>query len=466
MDPRRFLLALRARYIVASAVFALTVAAVMIFSDLLPKRYSAETAVMVDTRSPDPVAGLLLPQAIIPGNMSTQIEIIRSDLVARKVAKRLRLDEEAMLRERWLDATRGKVRIEDWVGNLLQRGLSVSPSRDSNIIVITYGGGNPQSVAAIANGFAQAYIEASIELKVDPARQYSRWFSEQAALLREQVEKSQARLSQFQREKGIIATSDTMDYELARLAGLSEKLATVQTETRDAQTKQRSGAVVAAGLPEVFQDPIVAGLRASITQLEVKLKEAAGSLGPSHPTYQRMTAELGELKNRLAAETSRVAQRYAATSTVGRGREADLQAAIEAQKRKILSMKSDRDQIAVLQRDVETANRAYEAVTSRLTQTNLESQSTRSNIVVLSPAMEPLEPSFPKPPEKMLLMAIALGIVLAGGAVFGLETLDQRVRTASDLAEMLQLPVLAVIGHNKHPLALALPTRPRSLPSE
>jgi polysaccharide biosynthesis transport protein len=464
MGLRHFLLALRARYLVALVVFGLTVAVVIAATELVPKRYSAETAVMVDIRSSDPVASLLLPQAIVPGNMSTQIEIIKSDLVARKVVGMLKLNENPVVRERWLAATYGKVAIEDWIGNLLQRGLSVNPSRDSNIIVIGYTGGDPRTVAAIANGFAQAYIEASIELKVDPARQYSRWFSEQAAVLRTQVEKAQARLSEFQREKGIVEISDTVDHELTRLTELSQKLAAAQTETRDAQTKQRSGAL-ADGLPEVYQDQLVSGLRTSIAQLEVKLKEAGGNLGTQHPQYQRMVRELEELRRRLADETRHVAGRYATSTAIGRSKENELRAAIEAQKRKILDMKNDRDQIAVLQRDVETARRAYEAVTSRLSQSNLESQSTRSNVVVLGPALESFEPSFPKSPEKMLAIAIVLGLALAGGCIFGLETLDPRVRTPEDLAEMLQVPVLAVVARSHRPRWLALPTRLPSLPA-
>jgi uncharacterized protein involved in exopolysaccharide biosynthesis len=131
---------------------------------------------------------------------------------------------------------------------------------------------------------------------------------------------------------------------------------------------------------------------------------------------------------------------------MGLNREAELKAAIEAQTKKILTIKKERDEIAVLLRDVETAKRGYEAVTARLTQTNLESQATRTNIYVLNPAVEPIEPSFPMPRSKTLLISLVAGMLLAGASVVGLEFLDRRIRTAKDLEEMLQLPVLAVIG--------------------
>jgi succinoglycan biosynthesis transport protein ExoP len=463
MDPRRLLLALKAHYMVAMAVFALTLVAVMAATELMPRRYSTETAVMVDIRSPDPISNVLLAQPNVPGSMSTQVEIIKSNLVARKVVRILKLDENPAVKEGWLDSTHGRVKLEDWLASSLQRGVSVTPSRDSNIILIGYGGTDPRAVAAVANAFAQAYIEASIELKVEPARQYGKFFSEQATALRDQVEKAQARLSRFQQEKGIVVTGESVDYELTRLGDLSSRLAVAQSETRDAQTKQRSGS--AEALPEVAQDSVVQGLRSNINQLEVKLKEAQVNLGPRHPQYLRMVSELEELKRRLAQETGQFGRRYGATSAVGQSRETELRAAIEAQKRKILSMKKEFDEIAVLQRDVETAKRAYEAVTNRLNQTNIESQATRGNVSVLSPALEPVEPFFPKPREKMLLMAIVLGLMLAAGAVFGLEVLDPRVRTPEDLADMLQVPVLAVIARRSRARPLALPSRPPALPA-
>jgi uncharacterized protein involved in exopolysaccharide biosynthesis len=167
-----------------------------------------------------------------------------------------------------------------------------------------------------------------------------------------------------------------------------------------------------------------------------------------------MESELAEMKARLVAESSHVASGYTATSAVGRSREAELREAIDAQKKKVLVMRSERDEIAVLVRDVDTAKRAYEAVTNRFNQTSLESQVTQTNVAVLTPAIEPIDPTFPKPMPVMMLMLAALGIVLGCGAAFGLEMIDRRIRSPEDLAEMLQLPVLAVIGPGRKPRRL------------
>jgi chain length determinant protein EpsF len=466
MNPQSLLLILRARYKIAIAVAILCLLAGLAANELVPRRYVAETVVMVDTRSPDPVSALFSPAGSGGGSLSTQVDIVKSDRVGRKVVRMLRLDDDPAVKQLWQASTGGKGKLEDWMSSLLRKGVAVNPARDgSSMLTIAYQAGDPVFVAAVANAFAQAYIEASVELKVEPARQYSQWFGDQAKALRENVEKAQAQLSEFQREKGIVAADDSLDNEHAKLRELAGRLTAVQGEIRDAQSKQRAGAADARTMPEVVQNPAVAGVRSSINQLEVKMKEAESNLGVRHPQYLRMASELDELRNRLESETRLATSGFSSSRAVGITRETELKAAIDAQTRKILTMKKERDEIAVLQRDVETAKRAYEAVTARLTQTNLESQATRTNIFVLNPAVEPIEPSFPMPRSKALLIAVAAGILLAGAAVVGLELLDRRIRTANDLAEMLQLPVLAEIGPSRPPRRLPFFGAAKALPS-
>lgn len=462
MNPQQILLVLRDRWKLVLLVFILSIVAGLAASRWLPKRYVAETMVLVDIKSPDPAA-VLLPSTINLGTLATQAEIINSNRVARKVVRMLGLDESPAIKQLWIDATDGKGKLGDWTADLLQRGLTVTPSRESSVITISFRGGDPAFVTTVTNAYAEAYIEASVELKVEPARQYANWFADQAKLMREGVERAQNRLSEFQLEKNIVATEEAMDYELAKLNELSGRLTAVQGETRDSRSKQREGSRGRDTLPEVMQNPVVQNLRSEIIQREAKLKEIAGNLGTRHPQYLRMALELEELKIRLRTETARVVRGFSATTDVGASRAAELVSSIQAQKTKLLEMKKERDQIAVLVRDVDTAKRAYDAVTNRYNQANLESQVTRANVSILAPAIEPLEPVFPKSLQKMLAMALALGVILGGAAAFGMEMIDRRIRSAHDLEEMLQLPVLAVIERRSRPGRLVF--RSRALPA-
>lgn len=461
MNPLQLLRILRAHYLVALILFVLTLAAGITISLLMPKRYTTTTTLVFDVKSPDPVLGQLMPLG--QGFVATQSEIIKSDRVAQRVVRILRLDENPALKRQWQEDTKGKGNISVWVAELLQKGLQVTPAAGgSTIINVSFNAGDPKFAALVANTFAQVYIDTNIELRVDPARQAARWFGEQGKAGRESLEAAQTRLSEFQQQKGIVIRDDQVDTEMAKLRDLSTQLTVLQNETREAFSKQQSGS---SALPEVMQSTLVQTLRGDIARQEAKLQETAANLGKAHPQYQRMEAEIAALKQQLETATKTVASGFAASGNVGRAREAALQSAIAAQKKKILQLRTERDQLAVLQRDVDAAQTAYDSVTRRYNQTNLESQLTQTNVSVLNPAVEPTEPSSPNF-KKNIAITVLFGFLLAGGGAFLLEMIDRRVRSAEDLAEMLQLPVLAVIERPRPPSRLLMWRRMKLLPSK
>lgn len=435
MNLQQFLLILRARYLVVLLSLASTVIVTLGVSLLLPKQYTATTSMVVDFKSPDPISALVAPLS-----MATQVEIINSDRVSRKVVRMLKLEQNPSLMQRWQEDTGGRGRIEDWAAELIQKRLSVNPARDSNVIYISYKAVDPAFAATIANAYAQAYIDANIELKVEPAKDYARWFGEQGKALRENLEKAQSRLSEFQQKRGIVTRDEQLDVETAKLGELSAQLSIVQGQNTDALSKQRSGSA-AGTLPEVMQNPVISGLRADIARQEARLQEVAMNLGANHPQYQRMVSEIAALKDKLAQETQHIATGFTTSRNVGKSKEAELKAAIAAQKKKLLEFKNERDQMAVFQRDVDAAQSAYDAVAKRYTQASLESQATQTNLSILTPAVAPLEPSSPKILRYMVI-AIFVGTMFGVGCAFMLELLDRRIRSAEDLFEILGLPVL------------------------
>ena len=119
MTLQQFLLILRARARIALYVFLGTVLTTLVVSLIMPKQYTASTAVVIDVKSPDPVAGMVLPGLMTPGYMATQVDIINSDRVAQRVVRMLKLDENPTIKEQWQDDTEGKGSIAAWLGKLL-----------------------------------------------------------------------------------------------------------------------------------------------------------------------------------------------------------------------------------------------------------------------------------------------------------------------------------------------------------
>jgi len=440
----QFLSILRARKWAALLVFALVVATTVVVSLLLPKQYKGEASVVIDVK-PDPVTAMMSPAMAMPSFMATQVDIMTSDRVALRVIRDLKLLDSPQIREQWQDETEGKGTIEQWAIQLLQKQLDVKPSRESNVIQISYKSPDPRFAAGLANAFAQAYIATTLELRVDPAKQFSTFFAAQSKESREALERAQTKVSAFQRAKGIIATDERLDVENARLNELSSQLVQIQAIASESGSRQ----VQAQGsqgdrMQEVLNNPLIGGLKADLTRNEARLQELNSKFGDNHPQVVEAKANIAELRSRIDAEIRRVTGGVAITNTINKQREAQVRRELDAQRAKVLQMKAVRDEGQVLVREVENAQRSYDSLMARATQTSLESQSTQSYANMLTQAQPPSEPASPKLVLNTAL-AVFLGALLAVGVALLLELSDRRVRAPEDVVAALGLPVLGVL---------------------
>lgn len=452
MSLHQFLLILRARYKIALIALLTTVALASFVSLLMPKKYTSTAAVVVDVKSPDPVTGLALQGMIAPGYMATQIDIINSDRVAQSVVSSLKMDQNPTIQKQWYEATKGKGNLKEWLSSLLQRDLDVKPSRESNVITINYTGTDPNFAATMANAFAQAYIDVNLDLRLAPARQYASFFEEQTKAARAKLETAQKALSTYQQQNGITASDERMDYEMTKLSETSSQLTNIQGLTTDSQSKRANARPDTVA--EVMQSALVNNLKADIARLEAKLTESSGNLGKNHPQIQRTEAELATLKAQLDAETRKITSSIETTYQVGKQREAQLQGSLAAQKSRVLSLNKQRDELNVLRRDIESAQRSFEVVSQRAAQSNIESQTTQTNISVLNPAFAATDPSKPRVFFNILI-AVFLGTLIGIGLALILELSNRRVRSAEDMLEALEIPLLGVISSGKAPRKFA-----------
>ncbi|WP_271008690.1 chain length determinant protein EpsF [Paucibacter sp. B51] len=444
MTFSQFVAVLRARWRLISGVFAAAMVIAVALSLLLPKQYTAVASVVVDSK-PDPFSAMGYPSLVTPAFMATQVDIIQSERVAMKVVRMLNLTDVPVIREQWKEATEGQGSIEAWLAGNLQKQMDVKPSKESSVISVAYKAGDPKFAAAMANAFVKSYLATVIELKVDPAKQYSSFFDTRAKEARETVEAAQAKLSAFQNEKGIVNSDERLDVETARLNELSSQLVAIQALASESVSRNEQATGASADrMAEVLGNANVSSLKADLSRQEARMKELSTRLGERHPQVAELKASIDELRVKIAEEVRRVTGGVGVTSTINRQRESKLRAELEAQRQKVLHLKQVRDEVAVLQRDVEHAQRAFDLVQQRLNQSSLESQSTQSNINELTMAMPPLQPSSPN-----LLLNMILGVI--GGVLLGVlvafirELSDRRTRCVDDLQEVLGIAVIGVL---------------------
>jgi chain length determinant protein EpsF len=425
-------------------ILAIVVGVAVGLSLLLPKRYTATAELLVDAKAPDPLTGAGLATNVLPSFMATQIDVLQSGRVARRVIQELGLLESAEFRTAWAKDTNERGDFEAWLAAELRKDLRVRPSRESNALTVTYSARDAEFAAEAANAFVQAYIDVGLELRVEPSRQFNAFFDDRAKAARDALESAQEKLLKFQADRGLIATDERFDIETARLQELSSQLVALQAVAAESGGRSAQAALNAERLPEVINNPLVSQLTTDLNRQRARLEELQSRLGDNHPQVQETKASIAELRRRVAAESSRVAGGVNVDSRVAQSRLAQVQAALNEQRTKVLRLKQQRAEAAVLEREVENARVAYQAILQRLNQTGIETQATITNASFLERASAPHEHSSPK----LLLntaLALVLGSLLAIGVTLGRELVDRRVRSAKDVEQLIEVPVLGTL---------------------
>jgi uncharacterized protein involved in exopolysaccharide biosynthesis len=251
-------------------------------------------------------------------------------------------------------------------------------------------------------------------------------------------------LSAFQQKRGIVVTNERMDQEVQRLNSLELALATALTE--QAEASSRGVASGGEGSADVQSSAAVQSLKSELARAQTQLTEISAKFGSSHPQRIEIEARVAELRAQLAAEMRRVGGGTASVNRIAVQKVSELKALVEAQKKSVLTLRSQRDEASVLLRDVDTAQRAYDQVAQRRAQVANEAQAEQTPVRVLSPAIEPLRPSKPNL-VKNSLVGLILGLFGGVGLAFLLEAIDRRVRSADDLTAYGDVPVLGVMSN-------------------
>ena len=469
MNIGQFFSVLRARWYIALLVFLLTVGAAVGLSMLMVKQYIATATLVVDQTRPDPVTG-----AAFSGNPSaaftaTQIDVLKSPRVAQQVIANLHLLDDPVIKALWQEQTQGVGSMETWLSERLLLSMEARPSRESNIVSVSYKATDAAQAAQYANAFVQAYMDVSLKMKVGPAGGARVFFEKRAKELRAALQDAQAKVSAYQRDKGVVISTDgQLDVESARLNELSSQLVALQAVA--AGSNGRESAVRGGGgeVSDLINNPAIISLRGDMTRAEARLQELSSRLGDNHPQVIEARATINSLRGRLDAEMRRANGSVVQMGSVNRAREAEIRAALEQQRIRVLKMRTARDEGMVLVRDVDNAQKAYDSVVARLNQVGQEGQLTQDqgNGYVLAEAVAPLEPSSPKVVRNVALAGV-LGLLLGIAAVMMLELTDRRVRTVEEISAVLGLPIFGVLpkpgGLGGLPGGGALALSPRGL---
>lgn len=455
MNPIQILAIVKGRRREALSIFVAMATAIFAAALALPVQYTATSSIVLNLKSTDALSAVALPGGLVSTHIATQVDVLQSERVLLKAVDQLGLQQQPEWQARWQAGTRGKKPFDVWAAEAIAKKLAVKPAADSSVLTVSYTADQPELAARTVNAVVRAYVDTSLEMRLEPARLYSRYFDERAAVLRASLERSRAKLLAYQRSNNLVITDDKVTLEAERLHELNAKLTEATVSAAESATQRRRATALPGNMREALADPVTAALSEELSRQQAYFTEQAERLGPRHPQVIELASRIAGLEQRRDAAIRKTLGSLEMADTVKQTQLRTLEQAVSRQRSQVLDLEARRVEAGLIEREIESAQRAYDAVLEKASQASLQSGDNQSDISVLSTASTPL--------DRRLVRWVKLGGIAAGGAALAAllfvlirEQFDRKLRTEQDITTALgqhllvQLPPMrdgAARGH-------------------
>lgn len=346
--------------------------------------------------------------------------------------------------------------------------LSVKPVVNTALLNLSVTWRTPEQSAAIANAFADAFIERERDFVSSEASVALGYLSKELPKAQARVRSTSSRLARFQAAHGYVDATTHQQEMVARLGSIDQRtdqLAVDASEARsllDSVNRQLAtlGATIDSNR-DVAPNPLSADLRAKLTETETKLAEAEQQYTSEHPAVISLRRQRAVLLAQLAAQPSSIVSRTSVAPNPLyqslKQQAATYRARIEGDQGQLNALRSERSnyvpafsampaqamEFASIREEATRAANVYNALARKYSDALIAKTTAISDIFTVEPARPD---DAVRRPSLVLNLAIAVfaGLLLALGTVYVLEMLDQRAGD-EDTSMLFGLPVLARI---------------------
>jgi capsular exopolysaccharide synthesis family protein len=486
---------LRRRFPVIVYTTAVIMALVIAFIFLASPQYTAFSQIVFDSKvAPNSIdlRPILSGEPPDEAFILSEVDVIRSRSLAKRVIDKLRLDENpdfdksirpdglfsALIKrhvpEKWRIWEGKTPSLETHMEQLVdefQRSITVSRNNRSRTVNINFTASTPRLAADALNTLAEFYLVARMEDRLDNAKRASVWLTEQIQDLREKAGNSEKAVEDYRSKHNLFGTSqETLISK--QIGELNTRLTDAVIERRTAEAnllqvnRLLNGAGAIDATPQVMQSELIRKYREEELALEQREAYMTEEYGDRHPVLIQLRAEKQRLEEKMQTEIRRIAVSLNNQAQMARDRENSLQGNLQNVKALMANANEASIGLRTLERQAEASKILLERMMSALLQTsageNAKSQTPDARLISTAPV--PQQASFP--PKLMLLFSGFIASTFIGGLLaFVVEHLDGGFRSAEQVEAICGLPVLAQVpvvrAGKSEPAAYAL-NYPRS----
>ena len=394
--------------------------------------------------------------------MLTEEAILSSDTLLATVAKDLNLaNNPKFFTSKASTAPATRLCMEDPVVRQvvvggLQAGLRVSQVPKTNLMRISYTGLDPKLAQDIVNKVIADYIRNSYESRFKSSQTVAEYLSSQLDELKQQVEASQAKMLDLQKQLGVLGFDSTHNQiatsldDLARAAGQA-KLNRILAESRyrllssmDPNTMEGS----LENIPGGQGLTPLAQMRTSLAAARANYAQLTTTKGPNLPEVKAAKAQIDEMAKETDAEQNRLLISAKSAYQMAKANEDQTNAVLDQQKADAYKLRDTLVDYTIHQREFEASRTLYEGLQQKLKTAGIEAGLESTEIDIIDAAEMPLEPLM-KSQTTIVMTYVMIGLITGLGLAFLLETLDTGLRSVAEIENITELPSLAIVPRAK-----------------
>jgi capsular exopolysaccharide synthesis family protein len=344
------------------------------------------------------------------------------------------------------DALEEAKRLDRYV-RAIMGNLKVTQVRDTRIINVSFQHQDAQLAAKVANTIADIYVQSNMATKTGNMDTEGVFLKQRISQLQNEIKNDNQRLNDYAKTTGTLALGDkSQDVVVERLAALNRELVLAENARRLAEAQYKVGSE--QKVVDAVNSKETIDLEKRLQELEQQRAKLSETFTPEWRGVKEVEAQIAEIRKQIDSTKNR---RSSTTLTAleanyreAMKREQDLRAAFEKQKVETRSQNTTAVNYKIIQDEIDTKKKLLDDLIQKDKQLDMARAGNTNNISILDYGLIPTAPIGPKRTQGILLaflMSFAFGIGLARL----LDYMDTTVRTVQDIEKHLRLPVLSLI---------------------
>ena len=460
---------IRQRWILAaSAAFVITALFAIVLLNQTPQ-YEAEASLVVDLRADkvvnvqEVVENSVQNSSLLESAMNTHIERLKSRSMTGRVTESLTEAQRIQLIEA-LTGPLEEIPLEErpeLTGLIIEEMLTISWLPDSQVLRVRVKHAKRHLAKLVADRYVQLYIRSQSALRGQSNEQAVEFLDAQTVELKQRLEQEEAALQAYRSDNDLVTVEQSQQIVTERLSDLSKAVTEARVELVGVESYRLQ--IIAAGedlglimnLPFIGGKLNVAEIYNELQGLKTERQVLAGTYFERHPRMVENFAGQQAVTEALWMAIGQGSQEYSVEQARLTEQLASLDAELDTAKQESRRLESLAIEYRVLSRKVEAQRAIFDQITSRFNETSVSQQINSTNIRILDLAALPRKAVWPDA-EKIALASILLFGFIFVGLPFGIELLDNRLRTFDDIERYVGKQILGDIPQNKNNQAEAM----------